>query len=99
MIARIANHLYYGFTVYIVFICLCVVTGALTFGHGLGDMYYLIGVGLAFILISIMKFADKSNIAGLFIVIAIILISVSVGLKLTIWRGVEYSWDGHIFIL
>ncbi len=77
--------------------------GDITFGHGLGDLYYLIFI-VSLTILSLIFYVriNKGNFANkkmiyLFIVYLIVIV-VSFCLKLTLFRGAEFPWDGNIFL-
>ena len=91
---------YFGAT-YIVFVALVTFlnfTGKITFGHGLGDFFYLVFLLIASCILSFF-FLNKSFSGIRFTVMALmILLVIFICLKLTIYRGPEYSWNGSFFI-
>jgi hypothetical protein len=77
--------------------------GDIVFGHGLGDLYYLIGliffsiVGLIlFLKIAKEKVINKKK--GYSFVIYLVIVMALFCLKLTLFRGAEYPWDCTIFM-
>ena len=77
--------------------------GSIVFGHGLGDLYYLIRLVLLtvvslvfYVWISKKNFSNK-GIIYIFLVYLITII-VYFCLKLTLFRGAEYPWDGKLFM-
>ena len=77
------------------------INGVISFGHGLGDAYYLICLLILSIIASVVKFnffkiiiQDKKK--GLLFLICLLLILLAFSLKLTILRGAETPWDGNI---
>ncbi|MCH2231835.1 MAG: hypothetical protein MK105_15985 [Crocinitomicaceae bacterium] len=74
------------------------VMGRIRFGHGLGDMIYhpLIYLGILLSLINFAIFRNKqSNVVYLSTAI-LTSFFVLIFLKMTLWRGPEYSWNGDI---
>lgn len=69
--------------------------GFTTYGHGLGDIYYIISYILIILLIGcIYIFTKKLKLTLLLYLILIIAIL----LKATIYRGSEYIWNGNLFL-
>ena len=99
-ISRIAFLTYLLWFSLIVFLNL---KGEIGFGHGLGDLYYLIFIVfltilfLFFYLRIIRKYLDNKRMIYLFIVFLFITV-VSFSLKLTLLRGPEFPWDGNLFL-
>jgi hypothetical protein len=77
--------------------------GDITFGHGLGDLYYLLMLvvltilSLIFYLKDIKKNTSNTYLFCLFVILLIVVI-VSFSLKLTLLRGPEYPWNGNFFL-
>lgn len=75
----------------------------IAFGKGLGDSFYLLILLILSVIYSIVYFKFfKKNTGNNYTVIlfcAILIITVSYFfLKLTIWRGAEYPWNGELFL-
>mgnify|MGYP000586331167 CR=1 FL=1 len=72
--------------------------GRLTFGHGLGDVAYFIFLySSTFIYCLIYLFLrNDTSIIVYIIAVLFLVISIYLFLKLSIWRGNEYRWDGYI---
>lgn len=77
--------------------------GDIGFGHGLGDLYYLMTV-ILFTLLSVVFFLriakekyDSRKLIYLFVFYLLIII-VFYCLKLTLLRGAEYPWNGRLFL-
>lgn len=91
-----------AYLVIIVLIVILVMNANMTFGHGMGDIYYLgfilfIGIIASLIWFIILKknFSKIANaIFYCFLVVELILIII----KLTILRGAEYPWNGNLFL-
>lgn len=73
-------------------------TGIVTFGHGLGDLYYLFFAIIILFIIAISGayFLIKKNKFPTFILICLISTLFWFTLKLTILRGPEYKWNDKI---
>lgn len=74
--------------------------GKITFGYGLGDLYMLFFFMIVFVIISVIrtKLRLRNNILN---VVLITLIGLSVlffVLKITLFRGNEYPWNGRLFL-
>lgn len=74
------------------------VFGWLRFGHGLGDVFYLLLIYLGLIL-SILnliffnkKYKTLGHVFAFFLIVALCLLC----FKMTVWRGPESLWDGNI---
>jgi len=90
---------YWIFILWGVLVAVLNLNGNITFGHGLGDVYYLLLLLFFEILVSIITFkipknSNKQTTAILFLLFVLAII-ISFTLKLTIFRGPEYPWDGH----
>jgi hypothetical protein len=76
--------------------------GHITFGHGLGDLYYLIFVASAVAAHSITTLIlHRQRLSEhWFMVTAVVflLLVIFVTYKFTLGRGPEYKWDGNVFI-
>ena len=73
-------------------------TGRVCFGYGLGDIFYyaLVYAGLCIYgLYFIFKKEKPAQISIVFPTLAMIFCGYLL-LSMSIWRGVEYRWDGHI---
>ena len=78
--------------------------GELTFGYGLGDLFYLMFSGIALLIVTVAYFAtkrldfNKKKLLGGLITIGLLLTVYIFGRLVTVDRGSEYRWDGHIFL-
>jgi energy-coupling factor transporter transmembrane protein EcfT len=91
---------YFFFLIFFIMITICTLSGYFTFGHGLGDIFYLI-LGFIitvlltiFFIISIRKSKNLSLTFSIIILLTILLFI----LKLTVLRGPEYPWNGKLFL-
>jgi FtsH-binding integral membrane protein len=94
--------------IYSLFILVAALTAVLnlnaniTFGHGLGDIYYLLFLLFLVIIVSIIFFKTARHInrpsAAIFFLLFVLAIIFVVTLKLTIYRGPEYPWNGKFFL-
>lgn len=89
---------------YLVLVTLLALTGKLAFGHGLGDLFYLIASGVFAVsqLITTVIIQRKKNghfKPTMFYLCGTIFLLTALFLtwKFTIGRGPEYSWNGNIF--
>ena len=78
------------------------IKGDIAFGHGLGDLYYLVML-LIFTIIGSIAFLRISqrklgNLSIYLLVIYLTLVLIFFCLKLTYLRGAEYPWNGTIFL-
>lgn len=74
------------------------VLGRIRFGHGLGDIIYhpLIYLGIILSVINFTYFRKKQS-QGAYITSSLLAtFFILIFLKMTIWRGPEYSWNGDI---
>ena len=72
--------------------------GRLAFGYGLGDLLYLLilwGITIVYVILFLVT-RNKSD-AKLIINVIFTIPVVWIILMATVWRGVEYSWNGEIF--
>ena len=71
----------------------------IAFGAGLGDiMYYgLIYLLLLAQIVSTIVLLKKKQTSFMTLTLIFFATTVLVVLKATIWRGVEYPWNGHFF--
>ena len=98
-ISRIA---FFSYILWVSFVVFLNFKGDIAFGHGLGDLYYLIFIIFLTVLslifyVRIKKNFDNKKMIYLFIVYLIVIV-VSFCLKLTLFRGGEYPWDGKVFM-
>ena len=79
-----------------------VLLGKLTFGHGLGDLFYILYLAIALIIITILFIAvkrDSNNSPLSFILLLSIITSLAFFIaNLSYFRGTEYPWNGKLFI-
>lgn len=96
---KIFNILFYSYSVLIILIIVSCLNGYLSFGNGLGDLYYLIFSIVVFFIALIILFlknvvSNKGNydlIFGIFLMVFTIIILI---LKLTVLKGAEsYLFD------
>jgi hypothetical protein len=95
---RILNFCNILYLIWTISILILIFNGKVTFGQGLGDLFYLI---LVIILQIFFGYLFYLNIKGrmnfpLIISLLLIIIVTLFTLKMTIWRGIEYSWNGNI---
>ncbi|MDH7462159.1 hypothetical protein QEG73_12750 [Chitinophagaceae bacterium 26-R-25] len=71
----------------------------ISFGWGLGDMLWYGLIYLLLIIHFILTITSKNKKAKRFQLMTIIFLSITIliCLKATIWRGVEYPWNGNLF--
>ena len=97
------NILYWTYLALNLLLFQLVLAGNMTFGHGLGDLFMLLAMGLLLLVIGL-AVCLKSKVQkyipfwNLLIGLAIIMSLVYFLLSLTIWRGPEMGWNGKIFI-
>lgn len=73
--------------------------GKVVFGQGAGDLFYLILLVLLQIISGYIFFRNLKGSIGFPLLISFLLIvsMVLFSLKMTIWRGLEYPWNGSVF--
>lgn len=72
----------------------------ISFGWGLGDtLWYLLMYGLFImhLIISVKSRSNKELKRHIFLTIIFLTTTIYICLKATIWRGVEYRWNGELF--
>jgi len=92
------------FNVLFLSIGLGIFLGFLTFGYGLGDLYYLCSIILIMIINAYLCFTKKygkqrSNFFKINYVIFVFIIIVFFVLRLTYFRGTEYPWNGCLLYI
>jgi uncharacterized membrane protein YfcA len=73
--------------------------GKVTFGQGIGDFFYLVILIILLIVFAYYFFLDikkKKSLPTLIFLFQVIVITLFT-LKMTIWRGIEYPWNGSVF--
>lgn len=95
-ISKILNLIYLVWTIVILTLIFC---GKVTFGQGIGDFFYLVILIVSQIVFGYLFFKSLRNKIDLSIVIPVlqIIIVLLFTLKMTIWRGIEYPWNGNVF--
>jgi hypothetical protein len=96
---RILNCLSVLYLIWTIFIITLLLSGKITFGQGIGDFFYLILISVLFIVfgfVSFLNYKGKIKFPNLLSILAIIIL-ILFTLKMTIWRGIEYPWNGKIF--
>ena len=99
----ILNVIFYCYLVWAFCVVVLNFKANITFGKGLGDIIYLIVLVVVSIILSVAFFKIKKkyteNIFALLLLCIIMLLTIIFFLlKLTIWRGAEYIWNGNIFL-
>lgn len=89
------------FNVLLIVIILGILKGFITFGFGLGDLYYLGSLILILILNIYLLFTKKkgeqrSDVFKNSYIIFLFLLMFFLLLRLTYFRGSEYPWNGHL---
>lgn len=74
----------------------------ITFGYGLGDVFYLFLILLFFVVASILRYIMSRKrgryvIAQIVLSLAIVAFIVYMTLAMTLNRGIEYPWQGNWF--
>ena len=90
---------------YLLLILLLLIQGEITFGYGLGDFAYLFGTGIiTLIYLAILILSNRGRNTGnkkrLNIIMGLIFLTIVIYLTygFTIGRGIEYRWNGNVFI-
>lgn len=87
---------------FLIVIALCF-TGKLTFGNGLGDLAYLMGIGCVMLMIAGAYFVTRgadleaNKPVAIMIMSVVLLFIIYFTYHFTIGRGSEYRWNGHVF--
>ena len=91
--------------VYLISIVILAINGKITFGHGLGDLFYILGISLGILaqlilnlIFSRKKFLSKRDQSNWIIGILFLGIAILVTYEFTLGRGPEYKWNGEILI-
>lgn len=98
----ILNVIFFCYLVWTICIIVLNLNANITFGRGLGDIFYLIELIVISIILAVAFFKVKKHTENKFAVMLLCIIMVLTIifflLKLTIWRGAEYIWNGNIFL-
>ncbi len=73
--------------------------GKIVFGQGIGDMFYVILLVILQIIFGYIFFLNIKKKVTLPLIVTILLIVCVLlfTLKMTIYRGIEYPWNGSVF--
>lgn len=99
-VKRLCNIIFTLFVLSAVGLLAGVVSGRLTFGHGLGDAFYLMSAACLVIFIVVLKLLSRKSEVKLFnglLVFLMLVIFTYFSLKLTLLRGPEFRWNGELF--
>jgi len=96
-ISRITFLIYLLWMLFVIFLNL---RGDITFGHGLGDLYYLIALIFLTVLsiVFYIRITKRNYTNAYLFVVYLLLIIISFCIKLTLLRGAEYPWNGKFFL-
>ena len=87
---------------YLLLILLLLIQGEITFGYGVGDFAYLFGIGIITLIYLVILILSnrRGNKKRLNIIMGLIFLTIVIYLTygFTIGRGIEYRWNGNIFI-
>lgn len=74
-------------------------SGKIVFGQGMGDLFYLILLIILQIIFGYIFFLNIKKKVTFPIIMAILLIVCVLlfTLKMTVYRGIEYPWNGSLF--
>ncbi len=92
----------YNYSIWIfnvIYLLLIILTfnGLLSFGHGLGDIYYILQMLVILLLNSVTLIKSNNVIKKIFLLLNLIIIMYFL-INLTINRGSEQPWNGKLFI-
>jgi hypothetical protein len=96
---RILNFCSVLYLIWTISILVLIFSGKVTFGQGLGDLFYLVLLVILQIFfgyIFYLNIKERMNFPLIISLLLIILLTLFT-LKMTIWRGIEYPWNGNIF--
>jgi ABC-type transport system involved in multi-copper enzyme maturation permease subunit len=86
---------------YVILIIILCFIGPLNLGHGLGDLLILIPVIVLTIIHLILTFIfirqKRSEKVFLTTAVLFLILAIYLTWKVTLGRGIENKWDGHIF--
>jgi len=91
-------------TIFLIAVIALTFFGELTFGYGLGDLFYLMFSGVALLIVTVIYFAtkrldfNKKKLFGGLISIGLLLTVYIFGRLVTVDRGSEYKWDDYVFL-
>jgi len=91
-------------TIFLIAVIALTFFGELTFGYGLGDLFYLMFSGVALLIVTVTYFAtkrldfNKKKLFGGLISVGLVLTIYIFGRLVTVDRGSENKWDGHVFL-
>ena len=87
---------------YFFLIILLNLVGKISYGHGLGDLFYLIGAILVTTIQLVMTIIlnRQKRDGKIFLITSAFFLFIAIYLtyKFTLGRGIEHSWNGNIFI-
>jgi ABC-type iron transport system FetAB permease component len=75
-----------------------VIFDGLTFGYGLGDVFYIGFFGLLTVIITMTSVLLRKKIKSKYVSLTWVIFLTIFILVLTVLRGPAYSWNGQIFI-
>jgi hypothetical protein len=95
---RILNFCSVLYLIWTISTLILIFSGKVTFGHGLGDLFYLILLTILLIFFGYLFYLNIKWRKKIQVVISLLLIIIVIlfTLKMTIWRGIEYPWNGNI---
>jgi hypothetical protein len=95
---RILNFCSVLYLIWTISTLILIFSGKVTFGHGLGDLFYLILLTILQIFFGYLFYLNIKWRKKIQVVISLLLIIIVIlfTLKMTIWRGIEYPWNGNI---
>lgn len=97
------NIIFFFYLLWFAFIVFLNLKGNIGFGHGLGDWYYIFLIFFLTILtlyfyFKIIKNTQPNKKMIYLFIIFIVIIIISFSLKLTLFRGPEFPWNGDVFL-
>jgi hypothetical protein len=95
---RILNFCSVLYLIWTISILILIFGGKVTFGQGVGDLFYLILLTILQISFGYLFYLNIKGRINFPLVISLLLIIIVIlfTLKMTIWRGIEYPWNGDI---
>lgn len=100
---KISRIIFFIYLLWVLLVVFLNFRGDITFGHGLGDLYYLIILIFftalsVFFYLRIARGGYSSKQTIYLFAIYLLIVIVFYCLKLTFLRGAEYPWNGKLFL-
>jgi hypothetical protein len=87
---------------FLIILCVLTTAGLLNFGHGLGNIIYMLPIIIATVgHIIVTRLLNRKSNNDYWLPISTISLIICVGIiyKTTVGRGPEFSWNGEIFFI